>query len=99
MPNRARCVPLCQVTESVKWRRGPGLSVRDDCPIVRGTCGICIVGGPIHRQPGQSLAVGGTAAVLRKKYEKRRSFTSVGLKTLVRPNMLWSAHANWRVQL
>src|SRR5262245_16164010 len=99
MPKRARCVPFCQATESVKWKRLPRFSAIDDCPIVRGTCGMFIVGAPIPRQPGQSCAVGGTASVLRKKYEKRRSLTSVERKTLVRPNMLWSTHANWRVQL
>ena len=33
---------------------------------------------------------------LVKKYEKRRSFNSVGRNTLVRPNRLWSTQDPWR---
>ena len=56
-----------------------------------------IVGAPIPRHPGQSCSSGAVSLVLLKKYEKRRSLTSVGRNTLVRPNRLWSTQADWRV--
>src|SRR5262245_40573661 len=56
-----------------------------------------IAGAPIPRHPAQSASAGADSFVLLKKYETRKSLTSVGRITLVRPNRLWSTQPVWRV--
>ena len=98
-PNRVRCAPRCKVTESLSWKRLPRPRMVWDCPTVRPACGMLIVGEPIPRHPAQSCCCAGSVLELTKKYEKRRSFTSVGRNTLVSPKRLWSAQAEVRNQL
>src|SRR5580704_18106449 len=96
-PERTRCVELCHVAISLRWKRRPRLESDDELPINKLDCWILMEGAPIPRHPGQSCSSGAVSRVLLKKYEKRKSLTRVGRNTLVIPMRLWSDQSDWRV--
>src|SRR6516225_737533 len=83
---------------SVSWKRLKRARFVMDCPTERPIWTL-IVGAPIPRHPEQSCCCAGSVLALRKKYEKRKSLTSVERNTLVNPRRLWSAQFKSLAQL
>src|SRR5215468_1563603 len=74
---------------SVSWKRLKRAKFVMDAP-TESPVWTLIVGAPIPRHPEQSRCWAGSVLSLIKKYEKRKSLTSVERNTLVSPRRLWS---------